>query len=1029
MKVSLPKFQLVLVSSLAAFSAGVVVLTYWALTPSFYFEVSMRSSTGGIAQTFYDVGRGISESDSVRLYLHDAKSTAVYRFPLPEAEYRTIRFDPLDHGNANLVIKYARIVDMFGHTVRRFSLRELAVANGISASEMKDGKMWLTLGSKDNDSILIINPGTPLTLHIAPSARLLFALRVFLLFFLPLVAAGLLWLIFARRIWSQRMQQRWSRCAAWIQLHPGRALLIVATISTVVSCYPVVFFGKSFVSPNNGAGGVLLLYDRLPTLPGYTSSTQDDAKGADLGAAAWFHVPYSVVESRAIFHDFELPLWNRYDSCGLSLLGQGQSMFGDPLHFIVLLARGSSWAWDIKFLLAKMLFAWGMGLTIYAATRHLPASLILTASSVFIGFFAFRYDHAAIFSVCYSPWILYCWFRIREVTAIKQALPWVVGLMVACWAEMNSGTVKEAYMLLLGMNGCGLLVVLLSKEPISVKLKKLIHLMWAGLLFMAISMPIWLTFLDALRSAYTQSKNPSVGNIPPSLFIGFFDDIFYREFTRGEGVSDPSTNFLVLLGFLFALGHFKDLLRDSAYRAVGISAIVGFAMAFAIVPPSVIVKIPFIGNIHHIDSTFSCVLIVYLILMAGFGLRAFWLHLPAKAWQASATASFLFLALLLSLYLGFIQMSSPEFPSLRAHEISWSTFFDWYASTLLVAVVALPFIARGIVQSARSRILTVPLLVASLFILHWRHGMHLKTPVDAYVMNPQVRVNFAAKSSAIDFIQQNQTEPSRVVGLGDNLFPGFNAALGIDGIDGADPLVNPYYRQLMSAWGIETPKGWGWRWIIRGQTLAHVKPLCDLLNVRYFLGSSKEQPEPALRLVGEFDLAVYENNSVWPRAFFVDHISAYDSLSQFISMVVGSEGHPFAAIERADLERNPSLAPLVTEQTGSQVVAAKDYRFTTNSTSFKVVAPRPGVIVLTEAYVPKDFCVTLNGKSVPYFRVNHVFKGIMIERPGNYELSFRYWPSHFTLSLWVSAIGLGLLICYISVCRKITAEARQEMIP
>ena len=67
----------------------------------------------------------------------------------------------------------------------------------------------------------------------------------------------------------------------------------------------------------------------------------------------------------------------------------------------------------------------------------------------------------------------------------------------------------------------------------------------------------------------------------------------------------------------------------------------------------------------------------------------------------------------------------------------------------------------------------MPLLVASLFILHWRHGMYLKTPFDAYVMNPQVRVNFAAKSSAIDFIQQNQTEPSRVVGLGDNLFAGF----------------------------------------------------------------------------------------------------------------------------------------------------------------------------------------------------------------------------------------------------------------
>ena len=123
----------------------------------------MRSSTGGVAQTFYDVGRGISEADSVRLYLQDTKSTAVYRFPLPEAEYKTIRFDPLDHGNADLIINYARIVDVFGHTLRRFPLGELRVANGISASEIKDAGMSLTLGPADNDSNLIINPGTPWT--------------------------------------------------------------------------------------------------------------------------------------------------------------------------------------------------------------------------------------------------------------------------------------------------------------------------------------------------------------------------------------------------------------------------------------------------------------------------------------------------------------------------------------------------------------------------------------------------------------------------------------------------------------------------------------------------------------------------------------------------------------------------------------------------------------------------------------------------------------------------------------------------
>jgi hypothetical protein len=1010
MKLSLPKFQLALVLFLAALSASVVALTYWALTPSFYFEVSMRSSTAGMAQTFYDIGPGINELDSVRLPLRDTKSAAVYRFPLPEAEYRSFRFDPLDHGSADIVIGSARIVDMFGHTVRNFSLKELTVANDISGSEIKDGKMFLTLGPADNDSNLIIYPGTPLALHVAPSGRLLFAARVFLFYFLPLLTAGVLWTVLARRLWSTRMQQRCSRLTAWGRLHPRRALLLVAAISTVISCYPVIFFGRSFVSPNNG---VVLLYDRLPTLPGYTSATQDDAKGADVGAAAWFHVPYAVVESHAIFHDFELPLWNRYDSCGVTLLGQGQSMFGDPLHFLVLFTGGSSWAWDIKFMLAKILFAWGMGLTILAATRHLPSSVILTASSVFIGFFAFRYDHAAIFSVCYSPWILYCWFRIKEVTTVKDSLPWIVGLMVASWTEMNSGTVKEAYLLLLGMNGCGLLIVLLANEPLALKLKKLIHLVGAGLLFIAISMPIWLTFLDALRTAHTLYNVPGVWNIPPSLFIGIFDDIFYREFISGEAVYNPSANFLVLLGFLLSLGHFKELLRDSAYRAVGISALIALAMAFAVVPPSVIVKMPFIGNIIHIGNTFSCILIVYLILIAGFGLRAFWQQLPAKEWQANATASFLFLALLLSLYLGFIQASSPGSPILHAHPISMSAFFYWYASTLLIAVVALPFIARGVVRHPTSRILTVPMLLASLFILHWRHGMYLKTPVDEYVMNPQIRVNFGAYSPAINFVQTDKIEPSRTVGIGDNLFAGFNAALGVESLNGADPLINHYYRQLTEAWNI--PKAWDWRFLVDEKTLAQLRPLFDMLNVRYFLGSSTQRSEEGLRLVDRSDLSVYESDSVWPRAFFVEGVSTYDTLPQLISLVKGSNGHPFVAVEQSETRQHPQLPTLRGRQNDQPVVAAFDYELTNNNTSFTITAPKSGVVALTEAYLPDDFRVTVNGKATPYFRVNHAFKAITIDQAGTYLISVSYWPHHFTLSLLISAAGSALLASYLFV--------------
>jgi len=101
----------------------------------------------------------------------------------------------------------------------------------------------------------------------------------------------------------------------------------------------VVFCGRSCVSPNNGT---VLLYDVAPTIPGVTDLRQENVKGADIGAMMWQHLPYTVVESRALAQDRELPLWNRYNSCGLPLLGQGQSMFGDPLHVPALLAGGAA---------------------------------------------------------------------------------------------------------------------------------------------------------------------------------------------------------------------------------------------------------------------------------------------------------------------------------------------------------------------------------------------------------------------------------------------------------------------------------------------------------------------------------------------------------------------------------------------------------------------------------------------------------------------------------------------------------------
>ena len=96
------------------------------------------------------------------------------------------------------------------------------------------------------------------------------------------------------------------------------------------------------------------------------------------------------------------------------------------------------------------------------------------------------------------------------------------------------------------------------------------------------------------------------------------------------------------------------------------------------------------------------------------------------------------------------------------------------------------------------------------------------------------------------------------------------------------------------------------------------------------------------------------------------------------------------------------------------VSPARHYKLTNNTTTFTVDAPSAGAVVLTEAYIGGDFIVRLNGAPCNYFRANHAFRGILIPAAGTYEVSFSYWPKHFTASLVMFGFGALLLAAWVA---------------
>lgn len=973
---------------------------------NFALEASMTSTRPGVVQVYYSDQYGAwSETASSRQPLVQSRTPRVYRLPLPAGRFGELRFDPLSRAGA-VVIESLRIVDRGGREVRTIPFSDVTSRHQIEAMHERDVGLEVTTTPDANDP--------QVTIRLAPALEVPGSFRDRFTGFrsIALSAFGMLiaFLLGLERL--PRMRSGLASVARALSLRPGRAISFVAAIAVIASAYPVVFMGKSHVSPNFGTP---LLYEGVPTLPDSANFVTVNPRGADVGAMMWAHLPYSVVEHRAIAGG-ELPLWNRYNALGTPLLGQGQSMLGDPLHLPVILCNGAAWAWDAKFLIAKWLFAFGLGLLVFGITRHLPAALIVVVAAPFIGFFVYRINHAAYFSLCYAPWPLYCWLRLTQAADRRGVAGWGAGMLVANLALMNSGTVKEAYLLLLAMNFSGACVLLLSAVPLRIRLLKLCVCAWVGVLLGLLTAPVWATFLHTLRHAQSNYELAAAYQIQPALLLGAFDEAFFRLITPGELVFNPSINFLLLLGLLYFLATLRLHGTDRAALALGASALVPFALVFGIVPASWITAVPLLGRVQHIDNTFLCALIVLWSVLAGVGFSRAATRLGTPDGRSDLMKMAWWLFAIVGMWIAFRQTvhrgafgPGMAFSVLQHGQVLAVSGFVWgYLVTLLGASAALALLAH---RSLRLRRLTpsAGLLGAlCVVLLLWRHGLHAGVVrFEDHVVRPPARVDLQATSAAMEYVRTAQArEPGRGFGLHDNFFMGWTGVYGLEAINGPDALMNPWFRELIAVSGA-TP-GISWDFSVPPENLADVRPFFDALNVRFYFsrGSDEAVLRASLTPRQVLDLDIWESRTVWPRAFFTDRVAVYDDAPDLVRKIRSGDGRPFAAVQRSDQSTLAGLGTSVVERT---VGAATNYRLTENTTAFDVHASGAGAIVLSETFWPGDFRAEVNGRKSAVLRFNHAFKGVAVSAAGDYHVVFRYVPKNFPRNLLLCATGAVLL--------------------
>lgn len=530
-------------------------------------------------------------------------------------------------------------------------------------------------------------------------------------------------------------------------ISPRLAILIGATAAVCLSSYPIIFLAKSHFSPGYQ---IAMIYSGIPYVPGY-QSTETERLSADHGAGPWASLPYSRIQYRSIFIDKEFPFWNRYNSAGLPLFGQGQSQILDPLHWIAVASGGNSWGWDAKFLLSKLIFLFGLGLVLSLITQRRIIISILVLSAAFIGFNYFRFNHPAFFNLTYAPWVFFFYLQLvrnlqRNCTngtaVFRQWADWPsVGIVMASALVFFAGTPKEAFVLLAALHFSGFLGILAVRKTVGKTFLHLGFLAALWILFGLITAPHWLIFIDTL------STLPSIYSEGDCYFsdspLQFIDKFFVGSSDRPW--SWPTVNVFISAAALSSLVVLPRMWKEPGFRMALVPLIGLLAFANGLVPQYWCEKIPLIGNIHHIWDVCFTAAIVFAVVLAGYGLRAIFEDLDSdKSRVKWFGAIFIFSSVMAwwvrETYDGYAPVSAPALLTLFAlgGVIGWMLFLVWN-------------------YNARKSFSKPSVLFLSiLFVLpHSYHGLHLKTgwdQLDELIVNPAPRADLLVGSQTLSSV-------------------------------------------------------------------------------------------------------------------------------------------------------------------------------------------------------------------------------------------------------------------------------------
>lgn len=769
-----------------------------------------------------------------------------------------------------------------------------------------------------------------------------------------------------------------SKILIFFKNKPLQAILLVSLIATSIACNQVIFNGKSFVAPL----GTSLIFADNPPLPSYSFKRIYDYHGSDTGATMWQHFPYSKIQGDSLRKDGEIALWNRFNGAGRTLIGQGQAMIADPINMIVSYFGANALSLDIKYVLLRFIFTISVGISVFFLTSSLKTANVIAFASPFVTFFLYRLNHPGYFTFCYAATVLLAWIIISKS---RESVLGYLFLILSNWLLINSGTGKEAYILLVFNNLFGFILLNVTKLEWSEKKSKLISSIVTMISFILISSPLWFTFLSTILKETSGYHNPAVWQFSILDIFKFADNI---SFVLTKNSYWPAVNYFFFILFIlyFILLIKKDLKFASSHLVFILYSMLCISFAFGIIPASLILKMPFLNSIHHINGTFLTALVVPFIFVASFVLKNLF-ELDEDIFKRYLKYAALLIAIL-ALPILFVTKDAKFLILFLC--VTFPAFF------YLIKIYKQIFIYEKV---------TVPSILILLISIIFLFGRGAQWPDNGFGISkvlfvPSARADLIPQYPLFDKLNTLDRQPFRSISLESTLFSGYRSVYGFESIDGPDALYPARYRKLQEAMKLPYTE-WNWRLKFEGNIEKYSNYL-NFLNVKYVFSEKNLDHiygEPFLK---DDRIFVYIRKHVWPRAFFTNKVIPFEDNEMILLKALNAQNAPFIMAENKFLES-------LNDHNKYEFSVATDYLPKTNSVDFTFENKTPGFVYLGNNFDSNNFYVTLDGKVAEPFLANYTFMGLYVEKIGKHHVHVMYWPQFMSLLLKISLFGMLLM--------------------